>query len=237
MYSGAERLGWLQTMFIDEQPKETNVVLKVQSRGVDADFQTTILGSKCERGNHCIIVEAVKGESGNYIDFSQFPLIVEIVNPQDKRFYKYISVKHGYFREKEKVYFGIFVNDDVKPVNRREAYRVAISEPAALQIKGHTKVIDGYTHDVSATGISFTIPASESTRACVGDTVSASFNSSLMERFYRINCTVCRIEDFENERVLLGCRLTKVDEAVRHLVGKLSILECRVRKETKKAEK
>jgi hypothetical protein len=150
-----------------------------------------------------------------------------MTDAEQKRPYRYHSSYCTYMKYNGKHYLLIVSPDNADVLNRRGAYRAGLCEPASIQIKGNTGVLDGYTKDLSVTGIGLVL-RKEDAAACrvkIGDFVSVTFTVTMYDRFYRVTATVCRLVDFDDKHVLIGCTLDNFSQPVAALVTKLSLLE------------
>jgi c-di-GMP-binding flagellar brake protein YcgR len=222
-------------MFIDEHATGTGINIRLADGKLDHDFVSEIIEGIYNKGKHYIFVKPIMGEDDKYINFARYPLVIEMVNTETGRVFRYSAKKHGYSKYKGELIFIISSDDDAKPINRREAYRVDICEQADVQVNGHTKVMPVFLHDISVTGISFVFPKDmeEINRMKVGDSVSITFTPSIYDRMIRVSAKICRFVDTTNDRILVGCRLNRFESSVASVVSKLSIMERKLASQNK----
>jgi hypothetical protein len=221
-------------MYIDEHKTGTSVVLQVTVKGETKEYNTTIRYGASLHDKHMIMVEPIRAESGKYLDISGCYVEAELMDEELMRPFKYKVSATKYVTYNKEWYLMIMAHDNAEPLNRREAYRVYLCENAVIQINGHTSVIDGYTHDVSVTGLGLTIKKDklEERSIKVGDSLSVSFTSTRYDVFYRVLAKVCRVVDSDDDTILVGCRFNKYVEPIADLVYRLSVLEKRIKDRT-----
>ncbi len=113
--------------------------------------------------------------------------------------------------------------------NRRGSYRLSLGLEGTVRI-GYNKEPQ-YTHvrDISGTGIGFTIPIDVPCK--MGDKVEISFADTLQKGRrtarrvnFDVNATVVRIEGFDDQHVVIGCKMKPNEELTQYIFQKQMLL-------------
>jgi hypothetical protein len=214
-------------MYINEHAVDTKITLNVTIKGEVLEYDSTIKYGTTVGDKHTVLVEPIKTESGKFLDISKCIVTAEIMDDEAGRPYKYRIIANKYVPHNKQFYLMLVAFEDADPINRRDAYRASICEDASIQINGHTSVVNGYTHDLSVTGIGLTLNKDTlgNQRIKEGDTLSITFTVKQLDRFYRVNAEVCRIVDVDDRHILVGCRLVNFSQPIAALVTRLSVME------------
>ena len=178
---------------------------------------------------HGIICEEVLTEDGKLINFKNYGLVAKIKNKADNREYKFSVSAYANISSNHE--FVLFSLQDNNPVNFRSSFRVPCTYHADLQIGPNKKVIHGYVHDISFSGISFTYDK-EAISATVGQRVSATlydYNGDI-KRSYKVAAVIVRVQDWNDNKILIGAQLKDYDKNVQLIVTECQRKELRVRK-------
>ena len=148
-------------------------------------------------------------------------------NLTDNRKYKFVTRKQGYNPKTGEYMF--MTNDMAEPVNFREAYRLPCCYRAVLQIGENRHTADGYTRDISYTGISFTFLTEYFNNVTQGEPVSATLYIT-DEKTVKVTGRVIRcIPGFAKGMSLIGVRFDPPSPNVTPVIARLQIQEAKVR--------
>ena len=178
---------------------------------------------------HGIVCEEVLTEDGKLINFKNYGLVAKIKNIADNREYKFSVSAYANISSNHE--FVLFSLQDNNPVNFRSSFRVPCTYRADLQIGPNKKVIHGYVHDISFSGISFTYDK-DAISATVGQRVSATlydYNGDI-KRSYKVAAVIVRVQDWNDNKILIGAELRDYDKNVQLIVTECQRKELRVRK-------
>lgn len=221
-------------MTINQMGIGSEATIKVAVGKQQIDFPVTVLQAfkdSLKKMSYCIGVDPII-KDGKTVSFGNNPVSVFIKNNADNREYEYKVHYHG--MNKDKTNLLLFSNDDIQPVNHRGAYRVSCSLEAVVQIGNNKKAVKGHLHDISYSGIGFTFLSDEFKSLTVGQNVSASvFDNE--EHVYKATGHIVRfIEDFTEDKTLIGVQFDVTTAAMQVLVTKLQRQELRLRKKFEK---
>ena len=178
---------------------------------------------------HGIVCEEILTEDGKLINFKNYGLVAKIKNKADNREYKFSVSAYANISSNHE--FVLFSLQDNNPVNFRSSFRVPCTYRADLQIGPNKKVIHGYVHDISFSGISFTYDK-DAISATVGQRVSATlydYNGD-QKRSYKVAAVIVRVQDWNDNKILIGAELKDYDKNVQSIVTECQRKELRVRK-------
>ena len=223
--------GFYMSFISDMQPGSI-VTLETTFDKKIATVETTMKSAyekEHKQFGHGIICEEVLTKDGKLICFKNLSLIAKIKNKADNREYDFlVSAYANVNRSHELVLFSIQNNP---PVNFRDSFRVPCSYRADMQIGPNRKVIEGFVHDISFSGISFTYDKDEIS-STVGQSISATLrnNDGVREKSYKVAADIVRVQDWNNDKILIGAKFKNDDKNVKSIVAECQRKELRVRK-------
>jgi len=166
---------------------------------------------------------------GKVVNLANCKLLAIIANNEDNREYRF-PIKATLNSKKDGT-LHLYSTLDSKPENFRSTYRVPCLYPTMMQIGENRKAIEGFAHDISYTGISFTYD-SERIEARIGQHVSAAVQSPKRERPYKVMAEIVRIDpNFSDKRTLIGARFMIQTNDVNNLMLECQMKDLKLRKE------
>jgi len=176
-------------------------------------------GIKCDQ----IVID------GKVVNLKNCKLTAIVTNVGDKREYSFPIV--ATLNSKVDTSLHLYSLQDIKPENHRDTYRVPCLYPTMMQIGENRKAIEGFAHDISYSGISFTYD-SDRIEARIGQNVSASIQSPKRERPYKVAAEIVRINpNFSEKRTLIGARFIVQTNETNRLMLECQMKEMKVRKD------
>lgn len=104
-------------------------------------------------------------------------------------------------------YHLIFSDKNVKPINRREAFRLEMNKDCVMQVGVNRKAVDAVIRDISARGIGIRVRADINIH--MGDLIHVTFDDERTDTTFRIGAIAIReTDEDENGFKTVGCRLT-----------------------------
>ena|GEM_PF-1908669 len=216
-------------MTINQMGEGSAVTLTINIQGETITIDSVVVQKYQEpyRDTFCIGVEPIQKE-GKIVAIGRSRVAVSVTNTDDHREYKFTIAFHG--MNKDRTQLLLFSADDIPPVNHRLNYRVPCNYHIVVQIGNNKKAVEGYLHDISLSGIGMVFVTGEFKSIKEGDEVSASIFDNY-EHVYKVNGHLVRvIEEFAENRTLIGMQFDETPRAVAGLVAGLQRRELRLRK-------
>lgn len=220
---------------LSEMTIGSKVILEVLIKGNKLEFETTIkynIEKSNKQYGYGIACEQIFNDKGVLLNFKGVHVVVNIENDYDKRSYQFIlTVCINNTLDKTLV---MFSTQDVKPKNYRDTFRVPCGYRTTMQIGNNRKAIDGYVHDISFTGISFTYDSNK-IESDIGQNVSAMiYEGDEDNHGYRVSADIVRINDkWAENKTLIGARFNESfnNKDVNKIVAKCQIKEMKIRRD------
>lgn len=231
-YSRSKRNGRGRTnreMTINEMQEGSSVTLTVNLGSEDIIFETSVIQGFNEpyKKAFSIAAEPIM-KDGKIVSLGRHRISASVINLADNREYIYTIAFNG--MSKDKSHLLLFSPDDATAVNHRESYRVSCSYETVAQIGNNRKTVKGFLHDISFSGLGMVFSKEDFTNLSIGAEVSASIYD-YNERMYKVTGHLVRfVEDFDENKTLIGVKFIETPMAVAGLVAALQQKELRVRK-------
>ena len=211
------------------------VEIEVSIKGNKMTFTTMIrntIEKTSKRYGAGIICDQVYSETGKLLTFDNTNVVAKVQNNVDKRQYDFVISACANSKCEPVLY--LYSQQDAKPKNFRSNFRVHCGYRANMQIGPNKKTVDGFVHDISFSGISFTYDKNK-IRSDIGQSVSATiYDENENDRSYRVSADIVRVqEDFGNDRTLIGAKFHKDNKEINRIVAKCQRKELRIRKDKK----
>lgn len=215
-------------MFISDHPIGSSVTVSISKDGDTVELTTTITNVIDDKKRKLILCDVIT--SGDKIISFDGLLCKVTISGADGRDYIYMTrAVQNIVINKNKVLM-IQCSSNVKPENKRKAYRYPICVNVVIRPKQHRGTCDGFLRDISQTGISFSIP-DLSYCPYPGELISLTFEFEGIR--HKLECFVVRTVQREDGGYVIGGELTKYNSQVQHLISRLGMLEARIRREQK----
>ena len=198
-------------MTINEMQEGSSVTLTVNLGSEDIIFETSVIQGFNEpyKKAFSIAAEPIM-KDGKIVSLGRHRISASVINLADNREYIYTIAFNG--MSKDKSHLLLFSHDDATAVNHRESYRVSCSYETVAQIGNNRKTVKDFTN------------------LSIGAEVSASIYD-YNERMYKVTGHLVRfVEDFDENKTLIGVKFIETPMAVAGLVAALQQKELRVRK-------
>lgn len=220
---------------ISEMGIGSTIELEASVKGNKLVFITTIrniIAKPSKRYGFGIICDQIRNKEGKLLIFDNTNVVAKIQNNVDKRQYDFVISACANSKCEPVLY--LYSQQDAKPKNFRSNFRVPCGYRANMQIGPNKKTVDGFVHDISFSGISFTYDKNK-IRSDIGQSVSATiYDESENDRSYKVSADIVRVqEDFGNDRTLIGAKFHKDNKEINRIVAKCQRKELRIRKDKK----
>lgn len=221
-------------MLVSQIATGSKVVLCVTTDTRVLRLETVITGtvSKEAKGIRCACIRPIYYK-GKRLGLQSIATIkVEIIDARDNKLYIYDNAHIRLLVAKGQEVQCLFSNEDAQPVNRREAVRVPIHQPAAMRVNTSTSSVIAILEDISVVGLSLKL---DMPYTCdIGDRLTVQFKSDELKCEYTVEAEVVRkLRDKSNEDVVtLGCVILEHPNSWNALIAHYLRKECR-KKHTK----
>lgn len=213
-------------MFINEIASGSAVELLAKNKeGKEIVLNSQVIAA-FDQGEHKMVLVEAFMHNGQLLVFNSVMCQASFTNADDNKIYKF-RLRAVLKKEHEgKMCHCLVSNEEVSEENRRTAKRFGISAKGVIQLLGNTSNVKGYVRDISATGISFLVSASN---LQIGDKVSVSFTHDLSGAKVKVVAQIVRMVE-EEKGTLFGCVVHKHDAKYTQVISYLMRQECKVRK-------
>lgn len=203
-------------MFIDELDSNAQIKIVVRVGTKNLEFESTRLNLDVNtKEEHYICATPVMIE-GKPVSFKSEKVevlcIQSIANSMIVQWMNTFSIVLTRV-EGELCYF-ISCKSNVKPLNRRSAYRVSIMLDGMMRLQraGENFNVRATIVDMSVFGIGLTVPGSTDVKE--HDSLVVRFEDEALEKNFSIRCVVVRVETLANGYKRVGCRMALESSAV-----------------------
>lgn len=212
-------------MFIKEILPESEVILTCRLGKEKRSFTTKVIAS--HKDENSIIVEAIR-HNDTVINFDIDDMVLEFQVDKSKAvMFKVDKIQNIVI--KGKTYHLIKSDSDASPVNRRGAVRVPLGVACELKYGPKRTKIDCYVHDISSTGISFTIKTEADINR--GDELNCSFVYGENRTNFKIFATAVRaVRDEKTGYLIVGAKFKSSSDAIGKFVMELQREEAQRRR-------
>ena len=202
-------------MFINEIAAGSKVTLVVKDTKnkiiLESEVLYDIVNEKCK-----LAVQAFK-YNDTIIRFDYGSIKAYIDNNDNKSYVFPISCIYS---EKDKeigTYHVLCCDQDVSFVNKRGAVRVPLNSNVKVITK--SGCILAKPKDISHTGLSFYLD--KDTDVSIGDNMTCEFEQLFIK--CKVNCTITRLVQSTNNKILVGCKLNTTYKNVCELVNSIQL--------------
>lgn len=208
-------------MKITELPVGSSMNVR-SSRGLDyVDFETRIV--KVLPEENAVLVDAIT-KNGKPLSFqsSNIVNVVSVVSKDEEKVYPYHNTEITYHKEKDenhemKYYHRIETVEDVEPANRRKYYRVFLGLEGIMQGGEHRRTYEVTVRDVSVGGLAVMCPPEVD--LSTGTRVRVTFLDNQLGKEFRLRCVVVRKTALSPTKVVYGCALPQISNAIGQYVA------------------
>lgn len=159
--------------------------------------------------------------SGKMLNFSSNKIISKITATVDNMIYEWnIIVRNVQLPYSKKSYHIVFSEKNVKPINRRNNYRVWLGYTSIIQINSNRKTDEAIVKDISAGGVGIIID--KNMMANIGDTVHLVFNEPSNNIKFNLSAIIVRKENISG-KIIIGCRFNKISSEIEKYVNKKQV--------------
>lgn len=150
------------------------------------------------------------------LNFSSNKIISKISTSFDNALFEWnIIVRNICLPYSNKKCHIIFSEKSVKPVNRRNNYRVWLGYTAIIQVNSNKKTDEVIVKDISAGGIGIIID--KNTLANIGDNIHLIFTEPIDNVKFNLNAVIVRKESISG-KIVIGCVFNKVSSEIEKYV-------------------
>ena len=194
-------------MYIEELMPGTEITLEVSSKVTTnkITFKTKAIAN-FNGSPHTLLVEPIRKDN-KILNFKG--CVIKASTNIENRDYVFLLTRAAIAKVGKDSYHALICEIDTQPINRRDCYRVMLSEDAVIRIGENTKTIECITRDLSISGISFLIPKEEKT--IIGDVISSQFLYKPNNKTYKVKAKIVRVEDFDERMKIVGCEIIESD--------------------------
>jgi len=212
-------------MYINELIPESEVTLTCKVGKDKRGFLTKVVGPYEDK--NAILVEAIR-YNGVVVNFNIADMILESQVDKTKAvMFKVDSITS--IRIKNQTYHLITSASDATAVNRRNGIRVPLGVPCKLKFGPKRTEIDCYVHDISSTGISFTIK--QEAEIARGDELSSTFTYGEERTTFKVFATAVRMQkNDKNGYLTVGAKFKSTSNAIDKFIMKLQREEAQRRR-------
>lgn len=142
-------------------------------------------------------------------------------DPEQKRVYEWRHTPVRYVLCKNRRCYILVSDAEGVLTNRRDTFRIPLTEPCIIQVGENKKTYEGYVHDISAMGIAVTLPKME--EAPLFKAFSIVFSDSGTRSRFRLSATCRHVLDYREDIILCGCELHKNSPMLSSFVNRKQI--------------
>lgn len=201
-------------MLINKVKAGSKVVLQAEKSENSIEFESIVVFGQ-EEG---LFIEPILYDNHmiNFRKTNEVLYTATVVNNEDSKLYIWpdITIK-AVMAKGRKLYHLLVSEEDIRPINRRDTFRLPLGLAGAAQIGTNKKVHDIYVRDISATGIAFI--CKDKIELPAEDTIHIIFEDKDLNIKLNIRCMQVRTAE-ANDKTLYGCRFTqRNDEIYRYI--------------------
>ncbi len=148
-------------------------------------------------------------------------------DPVSKRVYEWLHTPVRYVLCKEKRCYILVSDMEGTLTNRRDTFRINLTEPCVVQIGEHRGTFYGNVHDISAMGIAVTLP--KLPESPLFKPFSIVFSDSKTRSRFRLSGTCRHVQDIGETAIRCGCELSKPNPTLSNFVNRRQLDEMKKR--------
>jgi len=158
--------------------------------------------------------------NGRTVHFSHSGIEHTITITNKTKVYEYANVKLTEIRTKSKKFryaLSVECEDDVKPVNRRNFFRVFLGVEGVLETGVTRRSQEVIIKDISANGLGVICP--KQINFPIGTEVQVTFLDEMTDESFDLECTIVRKVKNDENTVVYGCQLPEVSDSMEKFVA------------------
>ncbi len=148
-------------------------------------------------------------------------------DPELKRVYEWRHTPVRYVLCKNRRCYIIVSDAEGVLTNRRDTFRIPLSEPCIIQVGENRKTYEGFVHDISAMGIAVTMLKME--EVPLFKAFSIVFSDSGTRSRFRLSATCRHVQDVSETSIRCGCELNKHNPTLSNFVNRRQLDEMKKR--------